>query len=266
MKVDVSPADDATRFASVRGRRLEYVDIPARVPSRPALLLLHEGLGCVRMWGEFPTLVARATGCRTVAYSRFGYGGSDPVDGPRTPRYLHDEALAALPAVRAAIGLDRVVLIGHSDGGSMALIHAGAGRWPVGGVVVMAPHEFVEEVTLEAILATGVSWRTTDLRRRLGRYHRDPEWVFRSWHDTWLDPGFRDWTIEEYLGGITCPILAVQGEADEYATMAQLDVIAAGAARSPRVDQLRLAGVGHAAHRDAPSAVLDAIASFVRGL
>jgi pimeloyl-ACP methyl ester carboxylesterase len=258
--------DQPTRFVEACGRRLEYVDVPARVPHRPALVFLHEGLGCVAMWGEFPARVADETGCRTVVYSRCGYGRSDPFDTPRTPRYLHDEALDALPAVRAALGLDRVVLVGHSDGGSIALIHAGAGRWPVAGLVVLAPHEFVEQAALRGIAAAGHAWRTTDLPGRLGRYHRDPERVFRAWHDTWLDPAFRGWTIEDYLPGIRCPIVAVQGEDDEYATMAQLDVIAARATGSPRVDKLRLANCGHLPHRDAPAAVVDAIATFVRPL
>ncbi|HLZ38274.1 MAG TPA: alpha/beta hydrolase, partial [Mycobacteriales bacterium] len=219
------------RFVEVLGRRLEYVDIPAGAPDRPAAVLLHEGLGCVAMWGSFPERVAATTGCRTVAYSRPGYGASDPVDGACTPRYLHDEALDVLPALRDALALDRVVLIGHSDGGSIALIHAGADRWPVAGLVVLASHEFVEDAALRGIAEVGREWATTDLPQRLARYHRDAEWVFRSWHDTWLSPWFRDWTIEDCLPGIRCPILAMQGEDDEYATMAQLDTISARATR-----------------------------------
>jgi pimeloyl-ACP methyl ester carboxylesterase len=253
-------------FIEVCGRRLEYVDISAGGRDRPALVFLHEGLGCVDMWRDFPSLVARETGCRTVVYSRWGYGRSEPLDRPRSPRYMHDEALHTLPDLREALGLERVALIGHSDGASIALIHAGASRWPVDGLAVMAPHEFVESVTLEGIRAAGKAWERTDLPRRLGRYHRDPEGVFRAWHDTWLSPAFRDWSIEAYLAGIRCPILAIQGEDDEYATMAQLDAITAQAIASPHVEQLRLPRCGHSPHRDQPEAVLHAIGRFVRAL
>jgi pimeloyl-ACP methyl ester carboxylesterase len=253
-------------FARVRDRRLEYVDIPAARAERPAVVLLHEGLGCVDMWQDFPLRVARETGCRTVVYSRFGYGHSEPLDEARTPRYMHEEALESLPELRHILGLERVVLIGHSDGASIALIHAGARRWAVEALVVMAPHEFVEDVTLEGIRAAGTAWRTTDLPERLGRYHTDPERVFRAWHDTWLSPAFRDWNIEPCLAGIGCPILAIQGEDDEYATMAQIDAIAAEATASPRVEQLRLPHCGHSPYRDQPRAVLDAIGRLVSAL
>jgi pimeloyl-ACP methyl ester carboxylesterase len=255
-----------TRFVDVCGRRLEYVDIPAVRRQDQALLLLHEGLGCVDMWQDFPSRVAHETGCRTFVYSRWGYGRSDPLEGPRTPRYMHEEALESLPELRRVLGLDRAVLIGHSDGASIALLHAGARRWPVAGLVVMAPHEFVEEVTLEGTRAAGDAWRTTDLPRRLGRYHADPERVFRAWHDTWLSPAFRDWNIESCLAGIGCPVLAIQGEDDEYATMAQIEAIAAQATASPRVEQLRLPRCGHSPHRDEPRAVLDAIGRLVSAL
>lgn len=252
-----------TRFVEVRGRRLEYVDIPARRAGRPPLVLLHEGLGCVEMWRDFPQLVARATACRTVAYSRFGHGRSDPLDAPRPHYYLHDEALVYLPEVLAALDLAHAVLIGHSDGASIALIHAGACRRSVAGVVAMAPHEFVEDVTLEGIRAAVDGWDASGLRQRLEGYHRDPLGVFRAWHETWLDPAFRGWNIEPYLPGIRCPLLAIQGYDDEYATMAQLDAIAAGAGAAARLEQLRLADCGHAPHRDQPEQVLSATARFV---
>jgi pimeloyl-ACP methyl ester carboxylesterase len=251
------------RFLELGGRRLEYVDLPARHDARPALVLLHEGLGCVEMWRDLPSLLASATGCRTVAYSRWGYGRSDGLDGPRTPRYLHDEALLWLPELRAALGLERVVLVGHSDGASIALVHAGADQWPVAALVAIAPHEFVEEVTVEGIRAAGEAWRTTDLAARLRRYHRDADGVFAAWHDTWLSAAFRAWNIEEFLPGIRCPLLAIQGEQDEYATMAQLDAIVRGATRSPRAEQMRLEGCGHAPHRERADEVVAAIARLV---
>jgi pimeloyl-ACP methyl ester carboxylesterase len=262
----VESQPDARRFVEVRGRRLEYLDIPAGGLESPALVFLHEGLGCVDMWRGFPSLVARETGCRTVVYSRWGYGRSEPLDRPRTPRYMHDEALQTLPQLREALSLERVALVGHSDGASIALIHAGAGRWPVDGLVVMAPHEFVDAVTLKGIRAAGTAWERTDLPQRLRRYHRDPEGVFLAWHDTWLSPAFRDWNIEEYLAGIRCPILAIQGDDDEYATMAQLEAIAAQATAAARVEQLRLARCGHSPHRDQRQAVLNAIRRFVSTL
>ena len=252
----------ALQSVDLGGHRLEYVDVPAAGPGRPALLFLHEGLGCVAMWRGFPDLVAARIGCRAVVYSRRGYGGSDPFDAPRTPRYLHAEALEVLPGLRRALGLDRVVLVGHSDGASIALIHAGAGRWPVDGLVVMAPHEFVEDMTLVGISAAVREWETSDWASRLGRYHREPERVFRAWSDTWLSPSFRHWNIEDYLPGIRCPILAVQGDDDGFATMAQLDAIADGAVRAPHVEQLRLPGCGHSPHRDRESTVVDAITRF----
>lgn len=255
-----------TQFVEVLGRRLEYVEFPASAPDRPVLLLLHEGLGSVEMWRGFPRRLAAETGSRTLAYSRWGYGRSDSPPTPRSARYLHQEALETLPELRAALGLERPVLVGHSDGGSIALIHAGESRWPVAGLVVMAPHEFVEPVTLDAIRAAGHAWRTTDLPERLGRYHRDPARVFFEWHDTWLSPAFRDWNIEASLSAIRCPVLAVQGEDDEYATMAQLDAIAAQAVAAPRVEQLRLSDCGHVPHRDQPEDVLSAIRRFVTEL
>lgn len=259
-------AGPVSRFVEVGGCRLEYVELPAVVQDRPSLVFLHEGLGCVGMWRSFPNLVAARTGCRTVVYSRRGYGGSDPAAGPRTVDYLHEEALEVLPGLRRALGLDRVVLVGHSDGASIALIHAGAGWWPVDGVVVMAPHEFVEDITLAGIAAAVSDWSAGDRVSRLGRSHRDPEWVFRAWADTWLSPAFRDWNIESYLQGIRCPVLAVQGEDDGFATMAQLDAIAVKAVAAPRVEQLRLAGCGHSPHRDREAVVVDAITRFVSRL
>ena len=248
----------------ILGRRLEYRWIGPRPGDAPSIVFLHEGLGCLGMWRDFPDRLAAATGCSALVYSRMGYGGSDPVSGMRPVRYMHEEALDVLPAVLGHFKIEHVVLFGHSDGASIALIHAGAGRWPVEGLVAMAPHEFVEDVTLAGIRATGRDWEATDVARRMGRYHRDPEQVFRAWYDTWLSPAFRDWNIEGYLPGIRCPILAVQGEDDGYATMAQLDAITALATAAATVEQLRLPACGHSPHQDQESAVTDAIARFIR--
>jgi pimeloyl-ACP methyl ester carboxylesterase len=242
------------------GLQLEYVDHPARDSGRPTILMLHEGLGCVAMWRHFPERIATVTGCRTIAWSRAGYGHSQPRLEARTPRYMHREALEALPELLAALGIERPLLFGHSDGGSIALIFAGAFPSIPLGVVALAPHEFVEPETLAGIRAARSAWETTDLRARLARYHADPARVFTEWNDTWLSPAFRDWNIEEYLPAIRCPVLAIQGEDDEYATMRQIDVIAE---RVADARLLKLAACGHSPHRDQPAAVLAALDGFI---
>jgi pimeloyl-ACP methyl ester carboxylesterase len=245
----------------VNGLRLEYRDFPATREKRPTLLLLHEGLGCVAMWRDFPEKLAAATGCRVVVWSRAGYGGSQPWPEPRTPRYMHREAEEALPALLDALQIEHPVLIGHSDGGSIALIFAGTFPKVPQGIAVMAPHEFVEDVTLAGIRAARRAWETTDLAKKLARYHHEqtPR-VFSEWNDTWLSPAFRGWNIEEYLAKIRCPVLAIQGEDDEYATMRQIEVIAE---RLPGTTLLKLARCGHSPQRDQEAAVLAALAAFV---
>ena len=247
----------------VEGLRLEYRDFPAARADRPPLLLLHEGLGCVAMWRHFPERLAAATGCRVVVWSRAGYGGSAPFPGPRQPDYMHREALLALPAFISALGIECPLLVGHSDGGSIALIFAGAFPEVPCGLAVMAPHEFVEEITLAGIRAAREVWQTSDWRDKLGRYHRDPVRVFHDWNDTWLAPEFRDWNIEDYLPRIACPVLALQGEDDEYATMRQIEVIGAVV---PDAEVLKLPACGHSPQRDQETAVLAAIVGFAERL
>jgi pimeloyl-ACP methyl ester carboxylesterase len=247
----------------VDGLRLEYRDYPATDTTRPVLLLLHEGLGCVAMWRHFPEKLAEATGCRVIAWSRAGYGASDPYPETRTPRYMHREALEALPALIAALHIKRPLLVGHSDGASISLIFAGAFPEQTCGVVAMAPHEFVEEETLAGILKAKTAWTVTDWPNKLARYHRDATRVFSEWNDTWLSPEFRDWNIEEYLPQIRCPVLAQQGEDDEYATMRQIDVIAE---QVPGTELLKLANCGHSPQRDQEAAVLAAVVGFAKRL
>lgn len=192
-------------FVDVDGWRLEYELIPACRSDLPTLVFLHEALGSVALWRDFPARVAAATGCRTLIWSRLGHGRSAPLPAPRTPRYLHAEALERLPPLLAALSIERPVLIGHSDGGSIALIHAAALPDRVAGVVVMAPHEFVEEKALAGIRLAGESYAHSDWPQKLARYHRDPDAVFRAWHDTWLAPEFRAWSITGCLPGCAAP-------------------------------------------------------------
>jgi pimeloyl-ACP methyl ester carboxylesterase len=250
-------------FVTVRGQRLEYALIPARDAAAPTLLLLHEGLGSLALWRDFPARLAAATGASVLVYSRLGYGKSAPLMGKRGVGYMHGEALEILPALREALGIAAPILIGHSDGASIALIHAGAGKWPVRGLVLEAPHVFVEDVTVTSIEAAKEAYAATDLRARLARYHNDVDGAFLGWNDIWLDPEFRTWNIEQYLSAITCPVLAIQGADDEYGTTAQLDAITARVAGP--VETLLLPSCKHSPHRDQPDAVLAAMTRFVAG-
>ncbi len=257
------PFHQQVRYVETCGHRLEYVDIPANQVHRPPLIFLHEGLGSVSMWRDFPARVARATGCRTVVYSRGGFGRSSPRREPYTVRFMHDEALSILPALREQLCIENPVLIGHSTGGSMSLIHAGAGKWEVAGLIVMAPLVFVEEFNLESIRNARLVFETTDMKQKLGRHHDDPEAVFWGWNQIWLNPEFKTWSVEEYLPGISCPVLAILGDHDEYSTRLQLDMIAKHAENSPDIDLLYLTDCRHSPHRDQPGAVLDAITRFI---
>ena len=247
------------------GRRLETAWWDSATEDAPSLVLLHEGLGCVALWRDLPQRLAAETACRIFAYSRFGYGRSDPVTLPRPMRYMHDEALDVLPRVLDAANITRAVLIGHSDGGSIAAIHAGALRDPrITGIVLIAAHFLVEEQNLQSIVQIGTEYETTDLRARLARYHAHVDNAFRGWHDAWLDPRFRDFDLTKYLGGITVPVLALQGADDPYGTAAQLGCLES-TVRSPLETRL-LAGARHAPHLEAAvkETTLAAIAGFVR--
>ena len=245
----------------VNGLRLEYQDYPARLPERPVLLLLHEGLGCVALWRDFPEKLAAATGCRVLVWSRAGYGGSQAYQEPRTARYMHHEALVALPALLKALRVENPLLLGHSDGGSIALIHAGAFPEVAAGVVVMAPHEFVEEEALAGIREARQAWLSTDLPKKMARYHfEQAERVFLDWNNCWLSSEFADWNILEYLSGIRCPVLAIQGVQDEYGTMRQIEVIAE---QLPGTQLLKLDNCGHSPQRDQQAAVISAVHDFV---
>ena len=215
------------------------------------------------MWREFPEDLARATGCRTIVYSREGHGKSSRRKAPFTPAFMHDEAFDLLPRLREALRIERPVLVGHSTGASMALIHAGADRWPVAAVVAMAPLAFVEPSNLKSIREARTMYETTRWREKLARHHDDVDHAFYGWNDIWLAPAFADWTIANDIRGIRCPILAILGDGDQYASPAQLDCIAKNAVNTPSFEPLLLAECGHAPHRDQPAAVLRAVESLL---
>ena len=208
--------------------------------------------------------MVEATGCSALVYSRYGYGKSDRLTAARKVDYMHREALEVLPAVLAAQSIENPVLVGHSDGASIALIHAGAGRWPVRGLVLMAPHVFVEDITVSSIAQAKVAFETTDQAGKLGRYHDDAASTFWGWNDIWLHRDFRAWNIEEYLPRISAPVLLIQGEDDQYGTPAQIQAIARQV-QGP-VETVMLSGCAHSPHVDRREATVEAIREFVEGV
>ena len=243
------------------GHRLEVQTIRASDPARPTLVFLHEGLGSITTWREFPLQVAEATGCAAVVYSRYGYGNSDLLTAPFRVDYMHREALETLPELLAKLAVVQPILIGHSDGASIALIYSGA-HDAVRGLAVLAPHVFVEDLSVRSIAEAQVAFETTELPEKLGRHHADPRRTFYGWNDIWLHPDFRRWNIEAFLPRIDCPVLAVQGRDDQYGTMAQVDAIAAQVVGPCEI--VRLADCGHSLHRDQPERTVEAVAQFVR--
>jgi len=246
----------------VLGQRLEYRWIGPGPGAAPTILFLHEGLGCVRMWRDFPDRVASATGCGALVYSRLGYGASDPVPGPRPVRFMHDEALNVLPAIIEHFKLEEVILFGHSDGASIAIIYAGARLAPVRALILEAPHVFVEAICTGRIARIAEEYEMTRLRERLARHHgANTDSMFRTWTDVWLRPEFQRWNIEEYLPAIQSPVLVVQGEDDEYGTLAQVDAVLARV-KGPAESRV-LPRCGHSPHSDRPSDVLEAASRFI---
>jgi len=248
-------------FATAAGRSLAYEWVGEEGAGAP-LVLLHEGLGSIRQWRDFPAKLAAATRRRALVYDRYGYGQSELLQEPkRSVQFMHDEALLALPELLRRLKIKQPILVGHSDGASIALIHAGAGH-ALGAVVAMAPHVFIEPVCLSSIAKAVQSFETTGLGERLGRYHRDARKTFYGWADVWLDGAFPAWDIREaYLPKIRCPVLAIQGYEDEYGTMAQLDEI--GRRVAGPCELLKLDKCGHAPFRDQPEKTLAAITDFV---
>ena len=252
--------------AGARQFDIEYQWLGASNSHSPLVVFLHEGLGSVAMWRDFPSRFCTALGCRGLVYSRPGYGASTP----RPPEekwgvdFMHLQAREVLPALLRALNIDvtrdKPWLFGHSDGASIALIHAASFPASVSAVIALAPHLFVEKISVDSIAKTLALYRTTDLKSKLARYHADVDSAFYGWNDIWLDPKFLQWNIEALLPSITCPVLAIQGVDDEYGTMAQIDRIKTAL---PHAQLLQLEQCGHSPHRDQPDAVIAAAREFL---
>lgn len=244
-------------FLEVRGRRIESQRLgPA---TGPTLVFLHEGLGSLGLWRDFPQKLSDATGLGAFIYSRAGYGKSEPAPLPRPVRYMHDEA-QLLPDILEAAGIDDPILVGHSDGASISIIYAGMG-YPARALLLEAPHVFTEESGLQSIAKMRDLYAQTDLRKKLSRWHEDVDAAFLGWNGAWLDPEFRKWNLEEYLPRIRAPILLVQGQNDEYGSEKQLEAIQRQAAGP--IECVLLPDCGHSPHRDKPEETLRAMAAFV---
>jgi pimeloyl-ACP methyl ester carboxylesterase len=248
-------------FLKIGASDLEYRMIGPAPDDAPTIVMLHEGLGCVGLWGDFPDRLAAATGAGLFVYSRAGYGASTKVELPRPLDYMHIEALEVLPKLLDQIGFRRGLLVGHSDGASIAAIYAGGvADHRVRGVAMIAPHFIVEDISVRSIAEIRKAYETTDLRSKLARWHGDVDNAFYGWNGAWLDPEFRRWDIAEYLAYIRVPVAILQGADDQYGTMRQIE-IAREECYCP-VDVTVVPGAGHSPHREAPEATLDAISEF----
>ncbi|MFK7894023.1 MAG: alpha/beta fold hydrolase [Granulosicoccus sp.] len=261
---EVSAAWLPEGFLQANGKALEYACWGPAPADTPTLFLLHEGLGCIRLWRAFPAALASATGFGVVAYSRAGYGQSDPADMPRPLDYMTREAIDVLPLVLDALDIRQAVTLGHSDGATIAAIHAGTvDDDRIKGTVLMAPHFFTEPMGLTEIAAARDAFaKSPTLAERMAKYHRDPEHTFRGWNDSWLHPQFTVSDASESISGIRVPVLAIQGREDQYGTLAQIDVLEKSA-RVP-VQRLILDDCRHAPHLEQAQAVVAAIAGFCR--
>ena len=244
----------------VDGKRLETLWIEPADKHRPTIVMLHEGLGSVALWKDFPQRLASRTGCGILVYSRYGHGNSDQLLEKRPVEFMHHEGEVVLPELLEKLNITRPILLGHSDGGSIALIFAGKYPDRPRALILEAPHVFVEDLSVASITEAKVTYLTTDLPRKLGRYHQHVDGSFWGWNDIWLDPQFRSWNIEEYLPAIRCPILCIQGEEDEYGTIAQVKAIQA---RVPATEILMLQNCKHSPHRDQTEATLEKMAEYM---
>jgi len=256
---------ESSGFLDLGDQQLEYRFIGPQLAGAPTLVLLHEGLGCVGLWGDFPDRLAAKTGCGVLVYSRAGYGQSSTISLPRPLTYMHAEAQKVLPRVFDAVGFQSGFLIGHSDGASIAAIYAGAAQDDrVKGITLIAPHFFTEEKGLIEIGKAKVAYETGNLREKLARWHKHVDAAFLGWNGAWLDPEFRKWNLEEFLPLIRCPVLVIQGVDDQYGTDAQVKVVQEKC--RVLVDVAMLPGVQHSPHREAPDAAIAKIAQFVAKL
>jgi len=254
----------------VDGKRIETLWTPTSQQERASqsgnkcsLVMLHGGLGSIGIWKDFPQRLAQSTGCGVLAYDRYGNGNSQPLGEKRPVTYMHHEGEVVLPELLEKLGISKPVLIGHSDGGSIAVVYAGKFPDRVRGLILLAPHVFVEEISLRGALNAKSEYETSDLRQKLAKYHADVDLTFWGWNDIWLDPRFRTWNLESYVPQIRCPVLLIQGERDEYGTVAQLDAIRA---RVPQSELLLLPDCGHSPDRDEPEKVLRRMTDFIGDL
>ncbi len=255
----------STGFLTIGASDLEYRMIGPAPGDAPTIVMLHEGLGSAGLWGDFPEKLQAATGAGVFVYSRAGYGASTPAKLPRPLDYMHTEALDVLPKLLDQIGFRRGLLLGHSDGASIAAIYAGAHQdHRVQGIAMIAPHFIVEDISVTSIAEIKKAYETTDLKAKLARWHKDVDNAFYGWNAAWLDPKFRDWDISEYLAYIRVPVAILQGADDQYGTIRQVE-IAQQECYCP-VDVTVLPGAGHSPHREAPGATLNAISEFARAV
>jgi len=254
-----------TGFLRIGDADLEYRMIGPSPEQAPTIVMLHEGLGSAALWGDFPEKLQAATGAGVFAYSRAGYGASSPVKLPRPLDYMHKEALEVLPKLLDAIGFRRGLLVGHSDGASIAAIYAGGNQdHRLRAIALIAPHFIVEDISVASIAEIKTTYETTDLRAKLARWHKDVDNAFYGWNGAWLDPKFRAWDISDYLAYIRVPVAIIQGADDQYGTMRQVE-IAQEECYCP-VDVTLLQGAGHSPHREAPGATLNAISDFANAV
>ena len=252
-------------FLRIGESDLEYRMIGPAPDQAPTIVMLHEGLGSAALWGDFPEKLQAATGVGVFVYSRAGYGASSPVSLPRPLDYMHREALDVLPKLLEQIGFRRGLLVGHSDGASIAAIYAGGVQdHRLSGLALIAPHFVVEDVSVASIAEIKRTYETTELKTKLARWHKDVDNAFYGWNGGWLDPDFRNWDISDYLAYIRVPVALVQGEADQYGTISQIE-IAQEECYCP-VEVTLLGGVGHSPHREAPGPTLHAIAEFTKAV
>jgi pimeloyl-ACP methyl ester carboxylesterase len=247
----------------VDGKRLDTLWIGREQSGRPVIVLLHEGLGSIALWRDFPELLAARTGCGVLLYSRYGHGNSDKLLEKRPVTFMHHEGEVVLAELLEKLQIERPILLGHSDGGSIALIFAGKHPEAVRALILEAPHVFVEDLSVASITQAKVNYQTTDLPRKLSRHHAHVDATFWGWNDIWLDSDFRSWNIEEYLAAIRCPVLCLQGEQDEYGTIAQVEAIKA---QAPQAEIVMLPECKHSPHRDQAERTLDRVVEFVTRL